>query len=757
MKDSSQAVQDGIRLFNEGRMAEAVARFAGHLRRHPGDAQTLFYLAHGFSSLGRPKEAERAFRLLGRDPAARPAAALGLAQLLRREGRTKESEAALRSLLRTRPGAADARVELAALLFGVERLPEAEAQLREALKIDPARPQARLLLAKVLRRRGRFEEAAAACRRAVGNRAGWAEADYEWGKSLLELKRGQEAGRRLKRAADAGWPGADVRLELGRLALEDGKPGEAEAWFRAAVAAEPSSAEALTALGEAAFRAGRAREARRLAETAAALGTGGAADHLALSRLLDRLGSREAAVRSLRRALAVDPEIEGAREALGAFLLDQSARYSREAETAFREALKRRFTAPTAVKLARMLLWGGRLDEARAEFSRILEKTPAGGAPERRAARFAAFAGLGRYEEAAREGESLLDAVQGLEGHGSLAADLMEELASPWGRYLDEGKVIERFVGELRRLDEMIASRPSNPWLPYFAVIMCCFTVNEFGKRYYARLRTFDARRYGWMLLTRPRFSVNLIADMRKVLQFRPRLWRAHFGIAEAYLAFGREEQAFAEMRRALRAAPKEERGSVLAASGKIFLWAGRYRRALRELQASAATGCAEASIGLGGALLKLGRAGEALKVLDHAVDAYPSRAEARVWRGEALRLLGRLPEALKELDRAVTLGDCVWALFNRALVRSALGDERGMRRDYAGILWDVRAYVEGKAGVAPGGRLTAGPMKQVLETAFVLSKGNRQGATLTPALLKRGLPSGPEQPEPWTFHSWMR
>jgi Flp pilus assembly protein TadD len=94
---------------------------------------------------------------------------------------------------------------------------------------------------------------------------------------------------------------ADALVNLGRLLHEDGRPGEAAALYRRALLAHGDHATAAFNLGVALEDQRQWSEAASAYESAIRLQPGLADAHFNLSSVLERLGDRQAALRSLRR------------------------------------------------------------------------------------------------------------------------------------------------------------------------------------------------------------------------------------------------------------------------------------------------------------------------------------------------------------------------------------------------------------------------------------------------------------------------
>lgn len=79
-----------------------------------------------------------------------------------------------------------------------------------------------------------------------------------------------------------------------------------------------------------------------------------------------------------------------------------------------------------------------------------------------------------------------------------------------------------------------------------------------------------------------------------------------------------------------------------------------------------------------------MGRYGEALQDLDHAIATDASRTEAWVFRAAALRHLDRAEDAMRDVQQALTLDPRhPEALLERGILRQLKGDTRGAKEDW--------------------------------------------------------------------------
>ncbi|HBE89369.1 MAG TPA: hypothetical protein DDW67_09565, partial [Elusimicrobia bacterium] len=110
------------------------------------------------------------------------------------------------------------------------------------------------------------------------------------------------------------------------------------------------------------------------------------------------------------------------------------------------------------------------------------------------------------------------------------------------------------------------------------------------------------------------------------------------------------------------------------------------------------------------------------------AVRLFPTDLEALVWRGEVLRLLGRHREAAAAQSAVLRKSPGYpWALVNRGLCRSALGDGAGMEADWRALDREMKSFLAGAVKGRAGGGDRRGRVKLMLEEACRLSMGDRR------------------------------
>lgn len=750
----------GIEHFNAGRFAEALVCFRSAAASGDRDPQTRVLLAHALEAAGQPEKAAAAFvRAIKAFPGHEPAYA-GLANLSLRRGlrppralrgalKLAPAEGGLQGLLATLRlcakawRARDAFVEARTALMRAQRLAPADAETRRSLvevleaqeqnfiaKMPKKAPNAalkRLLVeqrrrAKVALLRKRSLEAVAAREGAKAER-GLIEALVRDPRDLTTRRQLRDILKQRYHAASRDPVEALRRKAL--LLASEGRFGRAESALRRALRLAPENKSVRALLSKTVVMRGWARPALRLEHAEQTLRRALAvrpADEGLRKRLIEVLrsqandqlarGDLDAAERTLRRARSDDPESGRVRADLltalttRAQVLLSGGNRARAAKVVRRVLRLDPGNARIRLVHGQSLYISGRVEAGRALLRSGLRR--AGGALTP-AERFKTLMKLGRYREALRAAEKILDAGASL--------DDLRAFWDPWE--WDERRSLKDHRAELKRLRAAVGSAPG-PWLHYYSGSL----KGPAALAHFDELARFPPRRYGWMyfragLMALAASDFRRAADwFERALLHKPADWRARCFLAEARLCLGDTERALTEMDRALKEASEKEAGQVLAWRGAFDLWLGRYDQALERLERAAAMSAQCAFCWKGAALLKLGRPGEALEALDLTLERYPLDLEALIWRGETKRVLGRHREALEDLARVPKALD-LWARFNAALSKRALGDEAGMLEEFERIPAGIREHLRAKTGESDPAA--------ILEAGLELSRGFRR------------------------------
>ncbi len=169
------------------------------------------------------------------------------------------------------------------------------------------------------------------------------------------------------------------------------------------------------------------------------------------------------------------------------------------------------------------------------------------------------------------------------------------------------------------------------------------------------------------------------IADARLALAAAPGDAEAHLTLGDALMREGQPSEAFAEYDRALRIQP----GNAIAQNnlGNMLLQAGRIDEAVAHYEAALRTkpDFAKAHANLGDAYLRGGRADDALAEYGLALAEDPLSAEAHANLGTALAQKGRLGEAIAHFQRALEIDPGSYVAqtnLGNALLQSGRGGE---------------------------------------------------------------------------------
>jgi tetratricopeptide (TPR) repeat protein len=725
--------RDGIAHFNAGRFDEALRCFRAAVAAGEGVPEARVFIGHVLVALGRRPEAIAEFVSVISDFPRHLPAYDGLANALLHlcPARDLAAETALRRILTLKAGDEDSRSRLAstlracgqtlrasgdlesaekalskALALGRDRiarrklldvmhargesylsagdLKKAEKELRRILDLEPADKKARQGLVSLLRRRGLAHVSS--------GRLGEAEKSL---RRALALAPRDERSRRQKLEV---WSMRD-RSKKELLKTARLKKSEKVRLLRKRVGA--------------AVTAGRLERAEAALRKALLSGPG---DKSVGRQLAEVLLMREQAAESLLQAAraAKGEQVRSLLEQLKA--AGQAYRTSgriRKAKSLLARMVKLDAADARAYLIAGGILFSsGSVAHGRAMIAQALRRDQGELLPGEK---FAALMKLGRHKAAIAAAERLLDGRPGL-------ADI-RALRDPWD--WDDRPLGDR-KRELLKLERALG-KAGGPWLPYYRADLR----GPEELRQFEKLKALPKRRYGWMFakaglatLCAGRFP-EAESWLRGALAYKTVDWRTRGFLAEALLCLRRPKEAFAEMDRALPEAPADEAGQVVAWRGALDLWLGRYESAVKRFDSALRLGAPYALSWRAAALLKLGRTEEALSQLDEALALYPRDLEAYVWRGEAKRALGQYKAALKDLNEPTLAGAdratpiWLWALFNRALVKAALGDRAGLKADFNAIPAYVRDYLRRKTGHTD--------MEKILEAGLELSRGYRR------------------------------
>ncbi|MBA4218615.1 MAG: hypothetical protein C0460_14940 [Methylibium sp.] len=331
------ALQNLFTLFRTGRHAEMVSEARNLLRHHPDEGALWKALSVGQQLLG-----EDALDALTRARALLPAdaeVAANLGVLWMGRGDWPRAHEALRDAVRLQPRLAGAHNNLGNVLLALQRPDEALLAFETALSIQPT-----LVLAH-------------------GNR----------GRALLALGQPEAAAGALLLAVDACPSDVTLRLHAATALRAAGRTADAVLQLRAALALAPAHVDAGFVLGELLQAQGDAAGAAEAWSQVLVHDPVHAAAACNLCQVAPERG--EAVLRGVLAAGATGESRAAVLINLGRLLLQQDRVH--EAERAYREATH---VAPASLQadsgLAQALRRQGRLDEAQALLSALIERAP---------------------------------------------------------------------------------------------------------------------------------------------------------------------------------------------------------------------------------------------------------------------------------------------------------------------------------------------------------------------------------------------
>jgi tetratricopeptide (TPR) repeat protein len=300
--------------------------------------------------------------------------ALGVAY--RAVGRLQDGVAQFETAVRLAPRYQRARIALGTTLMEAGRLAEAERALREAIAVLPASGDARWALAQLYERLDRGTDAVATLEAAIPLTVMAGKSHLYWRIAQLAHAYRRDHARVIGVLSKRAWllPGeAGAHRDLGLAYYRAGRMDEGLIELQMARLLGREDAEMLTAVGHI---------------------------HLAAGRL-------DAAERTARQAVALDPDLPSARYILGTTLqrtghTEEAAEHLnalRQLQTRAIEGQRRSFAIDSAVNHARHLARAGQLAEAAAAYEAAVKL---GAEPDVLRELAAMYARLGRSEDRAR-------------------------------------------------------------------------------------------------------------------------------------------------------------------------------------------------------------------------------------------------------------------------------------------------------------------------------------------------------------------
>jgi protein O-GlcNAc transferase len=205
--DEAQAacmVDEGNALCDEGRLAQAMERYAAALSLAPGMPRAHLNLGNALLAKGDPAAALDAYAMALANKPGYAAAHYNIGNANARLGHTQAVMASYQRAVELEPGFVDAWVALGNVQDDLRLHEEAIASYERALLLNPNYAQVHVNLGNVLHQRGRLERAVQCCRRALELEPGLGQAHTALGRLMQELNDWPAALACFRRAAVAG-------------------------------------------------------------------------------------------------------------------------------------------------------------------------------------------------------------------------------------------------------------------------------------------------------------------------------------------------------------------------------------------------------------------------------------------------------------------------------------------------------------------------------------------------------------------------
>lgn len=417
--------------------AEAVECFERAAKLWPGNFMALYNLGLTHSNWGDEKGAEQYFRKALEVMPGFTFSHLQLGLIEEKRGKDAEAEAHFKMAALDARSAPFALTRLAMRMIANGKAKEAVLPLQTAASlrqedIYPWEDSAQYLLADLLLAEGKDKQAVVCLERAVRfnagaykamaklakiyQKSGDQEKAKEFSESAKDMERKTLASKKAAKhfanamtayrskdmhkaeaeglASNTAQENLDAMMLLGRIAFEAGKMDEAEKWFSAACARQPLSGMANAYRGLILSKRGKQEDACKVLCDAASIRPYDTSLNLTLGRVALGMKKHKEALDAYHMALAIDPNVKGAKEGLAATykalgkadpekLAQQDIAVAKEKAKDAQDELDRRLKAVAEQRAqARARAKAEQEAQAAAKAKRPALVPPAAGAPE---------------------------------------------------------------------------------------------------------------------------------------------------------------------------------------------------------------------------------------------------------------------------------------------------------------------------------------------------------------------------------------
>jgi tetratricopeptide (TPR) repeat protein len=147
------------------------------------------------------------------------------------------------------------------------------------------------------------------------------------------------------------------------------------------------------------------------------------------------------------------------------------------------------------------------------------------------------------------------------------------------------------------------------------------------------------------------------LADLNLAIRLDPKNAKAYASRAVVFIRTNDFEQAFADLKMQIMLDKSDAMG--YCNRGALFVVVKRFDRAIADLCEAIRldSNCAPAYANLGEIYFKLDRFADAISCCTKALELFPASGESHFYRGKAFEALGQFDEAQADLDRSAAIG----------------------------------------------------------------------------------------------------
>ncbi len=578
----------------------------------------------------------------------------------------------LRHAVKVAPNSSDAHNWLGVVLLDRADFPQGIAALRKAIALDPKYTRAYANLGSALAKSGEFDEAVTVFQKALALEPKSMAAHFNLGMALREKGDLEAALQHLRRVVDADPGNEAKRYELGQTLRQSGELRGAIAEFERALEINPELREGYYALGAA------LKQQSAMARKPATPSSSPAAEAVGRAKAAAERGDLKTAGEALADALRRDPN-QAEAHTLQGYVLGQQGNLSAALPHLQQATILRPESAEIRHNLGAALWYSGAREKAIAELRESVRLDPgsAGGH---------AFLGMALLETG-----DLPAARASLQRAMALSNAMAAAYVDLGVAFLRNGN-LEKGLGQLEAgLNVPVPVPPAPSWDAAIAALRQALASSPQHSEMPEAHTVL-----GLMLGRKGAPADDVVAAFRAAIRIRPDYAEAHNNLGLVLIQSGNDEEGIAALREAVRLAPayaeartnlgaaltptdaeaaiKELEEAVRLAPGSVkalFNLAVAYGaspghgsgKEIAHLTKviEMAPDFPRAHLALGKALLRDGKATEAVATLQNAVRLEPEGGEANYQLGLALVRAGRKEEGAAQLKKGrelVAAGD---------------------------------------------------------------------------------------------------